>query len=426
MKIILCKGQFLGPISGADETLVTYATLLRKAGHTVSVLLLYPHAPDDQFYLRLRGAGVPVSTVAPNSVGTSLGAGRRVARGLLRAFPSSRRLVRRNAQKIATGLAGRYFEDCRERLARSGADVAHVITPDPGAMVMIRAAHAAGVPALYQELGTPFHPPDFKSYYEQFTTVLPLCAEVAALSPLLARQCREKLPRGNALSVLPITAEDLRNGDGPPQKASGGVTVGFAARIEHLKGPAVLLEAFAAASKERDDLRLRIAGAGSLEQKLAARVEELGLASRCEFVGVYHRPEERKAFMQGLDLFAMPSLTEGTPNSVVEAMSHGLPVVATGVGGVPDVVTSEVGLLVPPNDAAALAGALLRLAGDAGLRARMGAAAARKYEQLFSPEVVLPVLLKTYGRVASARGGAVTYEENGCRHPWAETFYHGS
>jgi hypothetical protein len=56
----------------------------------------------------------------------------------------------------------------------------------------------------------------------------------------------------------------------------------------------------------------------------------------------------------------------------------------------------------------------------------MGQAAARKYEQFFSPEVVLPVLLKTYRRVASARGGPAMHEENGCRHPWAETFFNGS
>ncbi|HEV7698810.1 MAG TPA: hypothetical protein VGO43_01130 [Pyrinomonadaceae bacterium] len=54
MKIILGKGQFMGPISGADETLVAYATQLRQAGHSVTVLMMYPHEPRDRYYLRLR------------------------------------------------------------------------------------------------------------------------------------------------------------------------------------------------------------------------------------------------------------------------------------------------------------------------------------------------------------------------------------
>ena len=89
MKIILCKGQFFGQMSGADEILVNYATELHRNGHDVSVLLLYPHSSEDQYYLRLREAGVAVHTVASNSMRTFLGTGRRLARGLLNALPSS-------------------------------------------------------------------------------------------------------------------------------------------------------------------------------------------------------------------------------------------------------------------------------------------------------------------------------------------------
>src|SRR6266850_2425688 len=66
MRIILCKGQIYGPISGSDETLVTYASQLQKAGHEVSVLLMYLHAEEDQYYQRLLEAGVPVSWIASN------------------------------------------------------------------------------------------------------------------------------------------------------------------------------------------------------------------------------------------------------------------------------------------------------------------------------------------------------------------------
>ena len=426
MKVILGKGQFMGPISGADETLVAYATQLHLAGHDVSVLLMYPHSTQDQYYQRLLKAGVPVSSIAPTSVHTSLNTGRKLALGFLQVFPTSRHLVRRKAQQIATSVAERYFEQCRDFLRRSEADLIHVITPDPSAMVLIRAAHSAGIPVLYQELGTPFHPPDFESYYEQFTSVLPMCSEVAALSPHLAEDCREKLPTANRLSVLPIMTDELFNGAGPQRpdtKERAGVTFGFAARLEPLKGPLVLIEAFAeAASRGSEKIRLRIAGAGSQRQKATQRAEALGIEELCDFAGVYTETQEKSAFMRSLDVFVLPSLTEGTPNSIIEAMAHGLPVVATSVGGIPDVVTRETGILVPPEDTEALAEAIRVLAADPALRAQMGRAAKERYEKLFSPASVLPLMLSTYQRVIARSANpssTLSASTNGLTHPWA-------
>ena len=420
MKIIFCKGQFQGPISGADEILVNYALQLHQSEHSVSVLLLYPFSPEGPYHTRLRESGIPVDTIASGSASTFLGGGRKIARSLLNAFPSSQKLIRKNAQKVATNIASRHYEQCRDFLKESRADVVHVMTPDPGAMVMISAAHAAGIPVLYQEVGIPYHPPSYESYYQQFTTVLPLCAEVAALSPRLAQQCREMLPYSNHLSVLPLIMEDFRNGHSTARDTSTGLTIGFAARIEHLKGPMVLLEAFAIAVQKWPRLRLKIAGTGSLEQKFAARAEALGVASLCEFVGVYTKTEQRSSFMQHLDVFALPSLTEGTPNSIVEAMTFGLPVVGSSVGGIPDVVTPDTGILVPPENPAALAAAIIRLAEDAELRARMGGAARERYDKLFSPKVVLPVLLNTYSRMAARDSSRSSPSANGASHPWLQ------
>lgn len=414
----------MGPISGADETLVAYATQLRQAGHSVTVLMMYPHAPRDQYYLRLRQAGVLVVSIAPSHVHTSLKTGRRLASGLSQIFPPSRQIVRRRAQKIATSVAGRYFEQCCDYLRRAQAGLIHVITPDPSAMVMIRAAHVAGIPVLYQELGMPYHPPNFESYYEEFTSVLPLCAEVAALSPHLIKECREKLPFAKSFSVLPITTDDSAD-QGVRRQAErngGGITFGFAARLEALKGPLTLIEAFAACH-EAVNASLTIAGTGTQLRKILARVEKLGVAARCQFPSVYTRPDEKSDFMRSLDVFVLPSLTEGTPNSIVEAMAHGLPVIATNVGGIPDVVTSETGLLVPPADADALARAMIHLARDAELRARMGRAAKERYEQFFSPRAVLPLMLGTYRRIARVNGDHAAIRQphsNGMAHPWAQ------
>jgi glycosyltransferase involved in cell wall biosynthesis len=423
MRIVLCKGQFMGPISGADETLVTYATQLLAANHHPSVLLMYPHATTDQYYVRLKSAGVPVQTIASAGMNTSLSAGRKLSATLLRAFPLSQRHIRRRAQKISARVAGRYFRECRDYFARCGADVVHVMTPDPSAVVMIKAARESNIPVLYQELGMPYHPPSFAAYYEEFVSSLPLCSELAALSPILIRQCREQLPHVLPLSVLPVITEDLLGGREPrPKKSPAGVTFGFAARLEPLKGPLVLIEAFASVCRTFDNSFLKIAGVGSQRQTAAGRAEAAGIAGRCDFLGAYTNTEEKSAFMRSLDVFVLPSLTEGTPNGIVEAMSCGVPVIASAVGGVADMITPETGLLVPPGNPAALADAMILLASDRNLREQMGRAARRHYEEVFSPEAVLPLMLNTYRRLAASRhpraaGASLNFGAE--LHPWS-------
>jgi glycosyltransferase involved in cell wall biosynthesis len=420
MRIILCKGQIFGPISGSDETLVTYASQLQKAGHDVSVLLMYLHAEEDQYYQRLLEAGVPVSWIASNLAHTSMGAGRKLAYKMFNAFPGSRQFIRRRTLRLVTGLATRYYGQCRDFMEKQKADLIHVMTPDPSAMVMIQAGHDAGIPVIYQELGIPYHPPDFESYYQQFTSVLPLCSEVAALSPKLIEHCREKLPAFRSLSILPIMSGEFVNGRKPNQPVPDKITFGFAARMEELKGPMVLMEAFAVAYQRCANICLNIAGDGSQRQKIAARAKALNVASRYRYHGVYTHPEECRAFMESLDVFVMPSFTEGTPNSVVEAMACGKPIIASDVGGIPDMIGDASGILVPAGDKSALAEAMLRLAQDPEMRLAMGIAAKERYQKLFSPKVVVPLMVETYRRITQD-GHYVekTVSGNGHVHPWA-------
>jgi glycosyltransferase involved in cell wall biosynthesis len=419
MRIILCKGQIYGPISGSDETLVTYASQLQKAGHDVSVLLMYLHAEEDQYYQRLLEAGVPVSWIASNLAHTSMGAGRKLAYKAFNAFPGSKQFIRRKTLKLITGMATRYYRQCREFMEKQKVDLIHVMTPDPSAMVMIQAGHDAGIPVIYQELGIPYYPPDFESCYEQFTSVLPLCSEIAALSPKLIEHCRERLPASVSLSILPIMSDEFVNGRKRNQPAPDKITFGFAARMEELKGPMVLMEAFAVAHQQCENICLNIAGDGSQRQKIAARAKALDVASRYRYHGVYTHPEECRAFMESLDVFVMPSFTEGTPNSIVEAMACGKPIIASEVGGIPDMIGVDSGILVPPGDPGSLAEAMLRLAQDAELRRSMGAAAQERYQKLFSPKVVVPLMVETYRRVMrNGQGGLETVADNGHIHPW--------
>jgi glycosyltransferase involved in cell wall biosynthesis len=184
-----------------------------------------------------------------------------------------------------------------------------------------------------------------------------------------------------------------------------------------------LAAAFRIAHQSQPQIEARIAGEGSQRKELVDFCRTFDLADKCHLVGVYRTLQERSRFMHGIDVFVLPSLTEGTPNAIIEAMSHSKPIIATAVGGVPDFVTDDVGILVQPNDVNALAAAMSRLAGDEDLRIRMGLAARKKYEQLFSPKAVLPMLVDFYERVIdkhAARGnGSVKKRSPNVGHPWS-------
>lgn len=424
MRIALCKSILAGPVSGADEIIVNYATHLHAAGHEVTVVLLYPPAPTDQFYKRLRGAGVEVRCVVETS---ALYATLRTVRDLFfslfffvyfvpRSFDRLRKLwqiVHRMASRL-------YVRRCRLFFARQRPTLLHVFTPDAGALLMIRAGHELGIPVLYHEMGTPHYMPALDVYYKELAKVLPLCDEFAALSPLLAEQWAERFPFLGSVSVLPLLMDDcdglVRTPD--PRTRPAETVFGFAARIEEGKGPLTLVGALAELNQGAAPALVRMAGTGPQLQEVKARVRALNLSDACEFVGFYTDSMGRSAFMRGLDVFVLPSLAEGTPNSVIEAMAHGLPVIASEVGGIPDLLTPETGILVPPGDAAALAEAMRRLASDPHLRSAMGRAARERYLKLSSPDAVLPLLQSTYLRLAGAR---VTQRE-GARlagaHPW--------
>ena len=136
-----------------------------------------------------------------------------------------------------------------------------------------------------------------------------------------------------------------------------------------VKGHAVLIDALSTL-RDRAGWRLAIAGRGDEEASLRARAAAAGIADRIHILGF--RDDIPDIFAAG-DLFAMPSLSEGLPLALIEAMSFGLPVIVSRVGGIPEVVTDDVdALLVPPSDVGALAGALRALIGDPVRRRRLG------------------------------------------------------
>jgi glycosyltransferase involved in cell wall biosynthesis len=136
---------------------------------------------------------------------------------------------------------------------------------------------------------------------------------------------------------------------------------------------------------------------GAYERALRTRAEQLGVADRVVFAGFR---DDAARVVAAADVFALPSWTEGLPLVVLEAMALGRPVVATTVGGTPELVADgETGLLVPPRDVEALTAALKRVLDDDGLRRRLGEAGRRRVAEHFSSEAMTREILAVYDEV---------------------------
>jgi rhamnosyl/mannosyltransferase len=166
------------------------------------------------------------------------------------------------------------------------------------------------------------------------------------------------------------------------QSASAGPRVLFVGRLVYYKGVHVLLEAMVSCAGT-----LTLVGEGPLEPELRRRAAELGIANRVIFAGRV-ADADLPAYYQAADLFVLPSIarTEAFGVVQVEAMAAGLPVVSTNLPtGVPWVNQDGVsGLVVPPDDAAALGAAISLLLADSGLRARLGRGAFARADAMFS------------------------------------------
>jgi glycosyltransferase involved in cell wall biosynthesis len=153
------------------------------------------------------------------------------------------------------------------------------------------------------------------------------------------------------------------------------ILIGVVANLREQKNYPLMLDAARLVVDACPQVRFVALGQGPLEAELRARRDELDLGDRFRFLGhVADAPRTMAAF----DVFALSSDQEGLPVALMEACALGLPVVATAVGGLPQVVDETVGRLVPPGRVDALAGALLELAGDPALRCRLAAGAAAR------------------------------------------------
>lgn len=201
----------------------------------------------------------------------------------------------------------------------------------------------------------------------------------------------------NGIDAAPYAAAEPVGLDLP----EGAVRLGFVSNVDRRKGVAELAQAWRMAADRIPAAHLLIAGTGLEEAHLR---EMLAGAPRVHWLG-YRRDVPR--VLKALDVMVLPSRVEGAPNVVLEAMAAGTPVLATAVSGTPELVRDGLeARLVPARDPHALAAAMVEMATDAGLRARLAAAARERVLREFTIDGMLDRYEALFARVARAGQGS--------------------
>ena len=222
-----------------------------------------------------------------------------------------------------------------------------------------------------------------------------VCNSIAVMEDAIRHT---RLPRRKALVIrngVLLPAAQAPSRMRPPR-------VVILANLIAYKGHDVALAAFAQvrASMPALEARLQLAGAGPEEGPLRVRARELGINGDVEFLGSV---ADVSALLADCAFTVLPSRTEGMPNAVLESLAHGRAVIASAVGGVPEILEHGGGVLVPPGDPEALADAMRGLLADPAMAARLGAEGRALVNDLFGTELMVQDALRLYQGLLSGK-----------------------
>jgi glycosyltransferase involved in cell wall biosynthesis len=297
-------------------------------------------------------------------------------------------------------------------------DVVHTHTAKAGA-VGRAAARAAGVPVVIHTfhghvLRGYFSPPAEAFFRAVERALARLTDRIVTLSPALKADLVsmgiadpekiEVVPLGMDLAPL-FHCENRR----PELRAELGIRpeealIGTVGRLVPIKNQRLFLDAARSMVDSGSPARFVIVGDGEMRESLQEYAESLGLTERVRFLGW---KQEMAPVYAALDLFTLTSDNEGTPVAVIEAMAAGVPVVATAVGGVPDVVRAgETGRLVPAADPAALFQAWRAAFAEKDATGRMRTNARREVQERFGRARMLSAMAGLYEELVAKKSGA--------------------
>jgi glycosyltransferase involved in cell wall biosynthesis len=234
----------------------------------------------------------------------------------------------------------------------------------PDGYAAVRIARELGIPVIVGAIGS-----DLRHRNDPITvglvreTMLRADAVITVSEELRRQAIAQGIPAAKITAILNgCDTAVFRPGDRDEARARVGCDpsdelIVYAGNLLVTKGLGELMDAFLELARVRPRLRLAIVGQGPYRDTLARRAASANsakrvlLPGRCDATGIAQ-------WMRAADIFCLPSYTEGCPNVVVEALACGRPIVATNVGGIPELVRPDSGILVPPRDSAALRAAL--------------------------------------------------------------------
>jgi glycosyltransferase involved in cell wall biosynthesis len=293
--------------------------------------------------------------------------------------------------------------------------IVHTHTAKAGALGRL-AAWLARVPVVVHT----YHGHVFRGYFSPGKTRFFVALErwlarrtdrLLSVSPQVRRELLELgigTPERSAVVPLGLDLDPFLDGGAAGQlRRELGIgpaapVVAIVARLVAIKAHEVFLEAASIVSRQRPDVRFVVVGDGERRAELEALVERRALGGAVHFLGWRRDLPE---IYRDVDVVALASRNEGSPVSLIEAMAAGRPVVATGVGGVPDLVEHGVnGYLVDPDQPAAMAEALLALLEDPGRREAFGGAGRKRVYPAFAADRLLRDIDTLYAALLEEKG----------------------
>lgn len=258
-------------------------------------------------------------------------------------------------------------------------------------------AFTAGCPVIFHLHGCEF----MKFYNERYSRIgkqfvqfiFAKSAVVIALSTQWVQNIASIATKANVVCIYNSVTVPAGQ-DALPQKERLPILL-FLGRLGRRKGTYDLLDALVRVKDKIPNVVVKFGGDGELEE-VKDRAKELGLEKNIEILG-WVRGGQKKSLFDEAAIYVLPSYNEGLPMGILEAMSVGLPVISTTIGGIPDAIDSgKDGILIEPGDIDGLVHAIERLLHDADFRQEMGNAAREKVVHKFSTEKVVPQLEKLY------------------------------
>jgi glycosyltransferase involved in cell wall biosynthesis len=325
--------------------------------------------------------------------------------------------IRSGLYALAPVVALSGLRTSRKLLAREQFDLVHAHWVIPNGPIAARALHGHELPLVVSlhgadvtvaERARPFGSMAGWTFSRTNAVTAPSVDLLERARSLGAREPLELVPYGADVTSLAAdeqAVEALRVRLGIPRDR---IVVTGIGRFVTKKGFSYLIDAFVRARASRDDLQLVFAGDGDLRPELEAQVAALDASADVTFAGMADRATI-PAHLGLADVVVVPSIrteghVDGLPNVALEAMAAGKPLVATRVGGLPELVRDgSNGLLVEEKSASELASAILTLAGDPALRARLGATARDEIRGERSWESVARRFVEIYERAAAPR-----------------------